>query len=66
MVYEEANDRLRLTPSVLGNIFTTNLGYDETTLLILGRVYGVQKINGQSLYYYDIPHEFLKLCKIAK
>ncbi|MPC48593.1 hypothetical protein E2C01_042371 [Portunus trituberculatus] len=30
------------------------------------KVYGDQKINGQNLQYFDPPHEFLKLYKIAK
>ncbi|MPC88102.1 hypothetical protein E2C01_082994 [Portunus trituberculatus] len=32
-------------------------------LFILGRIYGGQRINGQSLYYFNPPHEFLKLHK---
>ncbi|MPC46076.1 hypothetical protein E2C01_039784 [Portunus trituberculatus] len=35
-------------------------------LFTLERVYGGQKINGQSLHYFNSPHEFLKLCKITK
>ncbi|MPC54882.1 hypothetical protein E2C01_048811 [Portunus trituberculatus] len=32
-------------------------------LLTLGRVFGNQKINAPSFYYFNPPHEFLKLCK---
>ncbi|MPD05325.1 hypothetical protein E2C01_101063 [Portunus trituberculatus] len=31
-----------------------------------GTIYGGQKINGQSLHYFDSLHEFLKLYKITK
>ncbi|MPC18704.1 hypothetical protein E2C01_011597 [Portunus trituberculatus] len=37
-----------------------------TILLILGRLYEGQKINGHSLYYFNPPYTFLKLCKITK
>ncbi|MPC99136.1 hypothetical protein E2C01_094532 [Portunus trituberculatus] len=34
--------------------------------MTLGRVYGGQKINGQSLHCFNTPHMFLKLYKITK
>ena len=44
---------MNLTTSVLGHIFYFEFAYDLT--LTLGRVYEDQKINGQSLYYFN-PH----------
>ncbi|MPC35308.1 hypothetical protein E2C01_028730 [Portunus trituberculatus] len=35
-------------------------------LFTLGRVYGGQKINSQSRYYFNPPHKFLKLYRITK
>ena len=43
----------RLTPSVLGRIFSHE--FWVTRLFHLGRVYGGQKINGQSLYCFKLP-----------
>ena len=40
-----------LTPSALWLISTTSFGCDCMILLTLGRVYGGQKISGQSLYF---------------
>ena len=34
--------------------------------LTLESVYGGQKINGQTLYSFNPPHDFLMLCKIDK
>ena len=48
-----------LIPSVLGHIFTTSFGCDETTTL--GGVYGGQKIDGESLYYYN-SHMIFRRC----
>ncbi|MPC09333.1 hypothetical protein E2C01_001941 [Portunus trituberculatus] len=42
------------TRPVLRRIFTLSFGCDWV-LLILGRVYGGQKINSHSLHYYN-PH----------
>ena len=39
-------------PSVLGH-FYHEFGYDEMISLLLGMVYRGQKINGQSLSYFD-------------
>ena len=42
-----------LSPSVLGHILIASFGCDQTVLLALGRVYGGEKINGQSVYYFN-------------
>ena len=47
--------------SVLGHILTTRFEYNGTILLPSGRVYAGQKINGQSLYYFNPPCEFFSL-----
>ncbi|MPC24074.1 hypothetical protein E2C01_017144 [Portunus trituberculatus] len=39
--------------------------YEKTILLTLGRVYGGQKIDGQSSLFQS-THKFLKLHKITK
>ena len=41
-----------LTPSALGHIFTTSLGYGTMVLLTFGKAYGGSKINGVSVYYF--------------
>ena len=50
-----------LTPSVLGHIFYHEFWVQLEVLLILGRVYGGQKINSQRLCYFN-PHVSLWSC----
>ena len=54
-----------LTRPVLGHILITSYGCDKT-LLTLERVYGVEKTNGQSLYYFKPHMSHVKLYKINK
>ncbi|MPC10143.1 hypothetical protein E2C01_002772 [Portunus trituberculatus] len=55
-----------LIPSVLGHILTLKFVYHWTILLILERIHGSQKINGNSLHYFNPLHKFLKLYRITK
>ena len=48
------------------DISITNFSCDYTILLTLGGFYSCQKINDQSLHYFNPPHEFLKLNEIDK
>ena len=45
--------RVKLTPSLLGHIFNTSFECVCTISSTSGRVYGGQKINGQSLYCFN-------------
>ena len=65
-VWKEHKVEWILAPSVLGHIFITSLEYDLTISLILGRVYGGQRINGQSLHRLNPLHKSVKLYKIDK
>ena len=59
-------DGSTLTPLKYGEtLFTLSFECDQTIFLALGVVYGGQKINGHSLYYFNPPHELVKLYEIA-
>ena len=54
--------KMWLTPSVLEYIFTMTFECDYTIQLLIGRIYGGQMINSQSLYYFN-PHISFWICR---
>ena len=52
-----------INPFSAGTHFYQSFASDKTFLLTLGRVYGGQKINGQSLDYFDLYMSFLSFIK---
>ena len=48
-----------------GTHFISSLWCDYTILLTLGRVYGGEKINGQSFHCFKPPRKFLKMYRLG-